>query len=58
LREDSDIALRIWKSGGIIVYDPLSGLKHLQAKDGGCRIEDRFKRVPEWQVSFPDHYFI
>ena len=37
LREDSDMAIRIFKAGHIIVFDPKSCLLHLAAPSGGCR---------------------
>jgi GT2 family glycosyltransferase len=53
-REDTDAAIRIWKAGGTIVYDPKASLEHLAAPQGGCRIE---KDRAEWTVSFPSVYF-
>ncbi len=56
-REDTDMAVRIWKSGGLIVFDPKAGLTHLAAPSGGCRINSGSKTNPEWWVSFNRHYF-
>lgn len=56
-REDSDAAIRIWKAGGKIVFDPKACVKHLAIPSGGCRIKEKSKKIPEWQVSFPAHYF-
>jgi GT2 family glycosyltransferase len=56
-REDSDAAIRIWKSGGLIVFDPQAELTHLATPGGGCRIKSQGSRTPEWQVSFPASYF-
>jgi len=56
-REDSDAAIRIWKLGGLIVFDPEAELTHLAIPGGGCRIKTQAKRIPEWQVSFPASYF-
>jgi GT2 family glycosyltransferase len=56
-REDSDASIRIWKSGGTIVYDPKAYLTHLAAPSGGCRIKKNLIPVPEWKVSFPANYF-
>jgi len=55
-REDSDAALRLWKAGGKIVFDPLACLTHLATPAGGCRVDRNVKR-PEWHVSFPASYF-
>jgi GT2 family glycosyltransferase len=56
-REDSDASIRIWKSGGNIVFDPKSSLIHLAAPSGGCRINRNIQRPVEWTVSFPANYF-
>lgn len=56
-REDSDAAIRIWKLGGLIVFDPKAELVHLAIPGGGCRIKTKRKRIPEWRVSFPSSYF-
>jgi GT2 family glycosyltransferase len=37
LREETDLALRIYLSSGLIVFDPMSSLLHLSAPNGGCR---------------------
>jgi GT2 family glycosyltransferase len=37
LREESDLALRIYSAGGVIVFDPTASLFHLAAPSGGCR---------------------
>jgi GT2 family glycosyltransferase len=52
-REDTDLAMRLWKSHANIVFDPDACLTHLAAPAGGCRIH----ALPEWQVSFPANYF-
>lgn len=57
-REDSDMAMRLWRSGGRIVYDPEPCLTHLAAPSGGCRLDSSKSKMPEWQVSFPGIYFI
>ena len=57
LREDSDMAIRIWKSGGLIVFDPEARLHHLAAPTGGCRINSLRKANPEWWVGFNRNYF-
>jgi GT2 family glycosyltransferase len=52
-REDTDAAIRLWKAGAKIIFDPDACLTHLAEPSGGCRIT--FLR--EWQVSFPATYF-
>ncbi len=37
LREESDMAMRIYANGGKIVFDPDARLLHLAAPTGGCR---------------------
>ena len=37
LREETDLALRIYSAGGLIVFDPTASLYHLAAPSGGCR---------------------
>lgn len=37
LREETDLALRIYSAGGVIVFDPTASLLHLAAPSGGCR---------------------
>lgn len=37
LREETDLALRIYSAGGVIVFDPTASLFHLAAPSGGCR---------------------
>ena len=56
-REDTDMAVRIWKSGGRIVFDPEARLVHLAAPSGGCRIPAQSQSNPEWRVAFNRHYF-
>lgn len=56
-REDTDMAVRIWKSGGVIVFDPGARLQHLATPTGGCRINVPLKTNPEWWVAFNRHYF-
>lgn len=38
LREESDLAMRILRAGGRIVFDPEARLHHLRAPAGGCRV--------------------
>jgi glycosyltransferase involved in cell wall biosynthesis len=58
LREESDAAIRLWKCGKAIVYDPTASLVHLAAPGGGCRIAaDRRRSRPEWTLSFATAYF-
>lgn len=40
LREETDLALRIYNSGGVIVFEPLASLYHFAAPNGGCRKQD------------------
>ena len=57
LFEETDLAVRIWKAGGLIVYDPEAHLFHYFASVGGCRIPAVGKAYPEWWVPFNRHYF-
>ncbi len=57
LFEETDLAIRIWKFGGIIVYDPEVHLFHFFAPSGGCRIKVDRKPYPEWWIPFNRHYF-
>jgi GT2 family glycosyltransferase len=54
--EDADAALRLWKAGKLIVFEPRAELVHLAVPAGGCRIENGGKRLPEWAVSYCLHY--
>lgn len=56
-REDSDAAIRIWKAGGTVVFDPEAEIEHLAVPRGGCRIHQHGDRTPEWLVSFAASYF-
>jgi GT2 family glycosyltransferase len=56
IRDDTDFAIRIWKAGGLIVYDPEAHLLHLAAPSGGNRVKKGYKPI-EWRVSFPRVYF-
>lgn len=56
-REDSDAAIRLWKAGGWIVFDPDAKVTHLAISTGGCRLKNKNKPLPEWQISFPATYF-
>jgi GT2 family glycosyltransferase len=40
LREETDLALRIYAAGGLIIFEPLASLLHLVAPSGGCRKKD------------------
>ncbi|MCZ2079311.1 MAG: glycosyltransferase family 2 protein [Bryobacterales bacterium] len=55
--EDGDVAVRIWKTGRRVVFDPLACLEHLAAPTGGCRMKINNRRLPEWKISFPATYF-
>jgi len=37
LCEETDLSLRIYRAGGLIVFDPTASLFHLAAPSGGCR---------------------
>ncbi len=54
-REETDVAIRLWKSNHMIVFDPDASLVHLLAPAGGCRIK---RRLREWEISFPETYLI
>lgn len=41
LRWESDLALRVKRTGGKIVFDPKSEIVHARAETGGCRMDDR-----------------
>lgn len=56
-REESDLALRIWKAGGLIVFDPEAGLTHLEELTGGCSYEEEGRPMPHWMIAFPGNYF-
>jgi GT2 family glycosyltransferase len=56
-REDADFAVRLWKAGGMVVFDPEATLTHLRAQRGGCRLQAQGEHLPEWQLSFPASYF-
>jgi GT2 family glycosyltransferase len=56
-REDTDAALRLWKAGRKIVFEPGACLTHLAVPAGGCRLKPADSALPEWMVSFPAHYF-
>ena len=56
-REDSDVSIRLWKNGCMIVFDPEAVLTHLTIPTGGCRLKSKKKSLPEWKVSFPANYF-
>jgi len=57
LGEDADLAIRIVRSGGVVVYDPEAELEHLMSSEGGCRIKVDGKQRPEWMLSFSEIYF-
>ncbi len=52
-KEEIDSALRIWKAGGNIVFDPKAHINHLAAPSGGARLN----QFSEWKVSFSSNYF-
>jgi GT2 family glycosyltransferase len=56
-REESDMALRLWNEGRLIVFEPAAELLHLQAMTGGCRYEENDRPVADWTIAFPGCYF-
>ncbi len=56
-REESDLALRLWRAGDLIVFDPEAWLTHLQEPGGGCRYEGEERPLPDWMIAFPGAYF-
>lgn len=55
-RFETDLAIRIWKAGGLIVYDPKAHLNHLEVPYGGTRSKKGHKPV-EWKMPFARSYF-
>lgn len=55
--EDADAAIRLWKTGGLIVFAPDAWLKHLAAPTGGCRLSSTPAALAEWTISFPRSHF-
>lgn len=55
LREDSDMALRLYKAGKNIVFEASAQLNHLAASTGGCRIN---KHTDPYALMHPEIYFI
>lgn len=43
LRWETDLALRIRRAGGKIIFDSKAEIVHLRAETGGCRMDDRQK---------------
>lgn len=41
LRWETDLALRVIRAGGKIVFEPKAEIIHLRAKSGGCRMDNR-----------------
>jgi GT2 family glycosyltransferase len=56
-REETDLALRLYRSGRQTVFDPLAAVIHLAAPSGGCRLSGFRRALQQWKVSFPAHYF-
>lgn len=55
LYNESDLALRLWKAGELIVYEPEAELLHFGFPSGGCR---KYKKaMPEYWMSFSSVYF-
>lgn len=55
LYNESDLALRLWQAGKLIVYDPEAELLHFGFPAGGCRKAQ--KANPEYWMSFSTIYF-
>lgn len=55
LYNESDLALRLWRAGHLIVFDPEAELVHLGIPTGGCRKAS--KANPEYWMSFSTAYF-
>jgi GT2 family glycosyltransferase len=56
-REETDLALRLYRNSRMIVFDPRAAVVHLAVPSGGCRISGFQRLLQEWKVSFPAHYF-
>jgi len=56
-REETDLALRLYRNSRMIVFDPRAAVIHLAVPSGGCRISGYQQFLQEWKVSFPAHYF-
>lgn len=57
MREDSDVALRLWKSGGLVVFEPAALAHHLQATSGGCGGRETGRNRPDWMRHIGEEYF-
>jgi GT2 family glycosyltransferase len=53
--DDVDTAVRLWKAGRIVVYDPDAWLEHIMAPTGGHGL--RPNTMPLWKRYFATHYF-
>jgi GT2 family glycosyltransferase len=56
-REETDLAIRVWKSGYNIIYSPKISLEHLAVPTGGCRVAAKADLI-NWKISYPELYFI
>lgn len=56
-REETDLALRLYRRGRVTVFDPRAAVIHLVAPSGGCRLSGFQRSLQQWKVSFPAHYF-
>lgn len=54
IREESDMAARLWKAGYRIDFDPDAWLVHLATPAGGCRENSQWE---PWMRSFSQLYF-
>ena len=57
-REDTDAAIRLWKAGRCIVFDPEAVLTHLALPTGGCRMQTWHPPVPGWMSAYPELRFL
>jgi GT2 family glycosyltransferase len=57
-REDADMALRIFRAGHKLVFDPEASVVHLAAPSGGCRREHAWSFANERDLAFPEAYFL
>lgn len=55
--EDSDIALRMWKKGYRIVFDPRIIVENKAEMMGGARLSRVWNPFTEWLVSYSSNYF-
>lgn len=62
-RNETDFAIRIWKAGGKIVFDPQAEVLHMQIKSGGVRgkhpewVRSHQSHLLNWRHHYPSPYF-